>query len=334
MVETVSVVITCHNLVDFVADAIQSVLSQTGAPPLEVIVVDDASTDGSAAVISACPSVRLLQREHNGGALLATLTGIEASSGDILMLLDGDDTWEPDKIARTLDLFRADPTLVLATHDLMFVNRQGRPLRRTSRPAEVLAAAAAGARCGLIRDGLFQHRDYVWLGSALSLRRTLADLEGFCAWARALPEPGDTYQDWPLAYWAACQAGASFAYDPRVLMRYRLHGRNHSGDSATRPRALRNLARTRNTLQALEALGQRFGLDPATVSEITPKRRFAAYLAARYAGERDALDHHLGGLGGLLRTPGINRRKELARLALLSVFGVDGFITLTRLYKQ
>ena len=198
----------------------------------------------------------------------------------------------------------------------------------------MLSRAAPQAREGLIRDGLLQHRDYVWLGSALSVRRTRADLNGFCSWAKTLTAPSDTYQDWPLAYWAACQPDVGLAYQPEVLMKYRLHGRNHSSDSTTPARAVRNLVRTRNTLEALEALGRRFAVDPMAVTEIQPKQRFAAYLAALYSGERGALAAHVGGIAGLLRTPGINPIKELARHCLLSTVGPAGFTSLTRLYKK
>jgi len=269
----------------------------------------------------------------NSGALLATIAGIEASTGDFVFLLDGDDVWAPDKIARALAAFRADPKIAFVTHDLVFTDENGRPHARASRPAAVLGAAGLDRRSKLIRDGLLHHRDYVWLGSAMGLRRSLADVEGFCAWAKALPDPANTYQDWPLAYWVACQPGVAFAYVPATLLRYRLHGRNHSADTTTPDKALRNFTRTRNTLQALEALGRRFALDPAFGRTIALKHRFAAYLVGLYGGERGALRQHLGGLAGLLRVPDIDRRKELARWALLSILGPDRFIAFTRSYK-
>ena len=103
----------------------------------------------------------------------------------------------------------------------------------------------------MTRDGILLHSDYVWLGSAYAVHRRLGDVPGFCAFAKSLPEPFNTYQDWPLAFWVACQQEVGLGYVPRKLFRYRLHGANHSGDATSVTKAIRNVRRTRNTMGAL-----------------------------------------------------------------------------------
>jgi len=87
---SVSVIIPCHNAADFVGDAIQSVLDQD-YEPVEVIVVDDGSTDQSRFVIKAFDARVQLIEQSNQGACRARNVGASASHGDALLFLDSDD---------------------------------------------------------------------------------------------------------------------------------------------------------------------------------------------------------------------------------------------------
>jgi hypothetical protein len=96
-----TVVIPCFNAAGYVGDAIQSCLDQT-ARDLEVIVVDDGSTDGSAAVIDRAAArdarVRVIRQENKGlGA--ARNAGLAHARGEFINFLDADDLFEPDKLA-------------------------------------------------------------------------------------------------------------------------------------------------------------------------------------------------------------------------------------------
>ena len=107
--ETVSIVITCYNLADFVTEAIDSALAQTG-PAVEVVVVDDASTDGSWRAIEAYGDrVRALRLSENGGAARARNRGASAARGAWLLFLDGDDFIAPDTAGALLEAARAHP---------------------------------------------------------------------------------------------------------------------------------------------------------------------------------------------------------------------------------
>lgn len=101
--DLVSVVIPCYNRRDSLLACLASVLSQSYGE-LEVIVVDDGSTDGTEELFSAIsdPRLRYLRYEQNRGACHARNYGAERSRGKYLAFQDSDDVWYPEKIERQL----------------------------------------------------------------------------------------------------------------------------------------------------------------------------------------------------------------------------------------
>ncbi|MCL1469349.1 glycosyltransferase family 2 protein [Argonema antarcticum A004/B2] len=95
----VTVVIPTYNRANLIVRATDSVIKQT-YNNLEIIVVDDASTDNTAEVIKAIkdPRIRYIVYEKNGGSDKARNTGIEAATGEYIAFLDSDDVWLPNKI--------------------------------------------------------------------------------------------------------------------------------------------------------------------------------------------------------------------------------------------
>ena len=104
-----SVIIPCRDAERTVADAVGSALAQS-EQPLEVLVVDDASSDASAAVARKAGARVLANatRRNAGGARNA---GIEATSGELLAFLDADAVAAPDWIAKARRIFEADPSI-------------------------------------------------------------------------------------------------------------------------------------------------------------------------------------------------------------------------------
>jgi glycosyltransferase involved in cell wall biosynthesis len=81
----ISVIITCYNLEKYIADAIDSVVTQdVASDKYEVIVVDDCSTDRSAEIIHSYENVHYCRTKNNCGVLLATILGLESSSGELV----------------------------------------------------------------------------------------------------------------------------------------------------------------------------------------------------------------------------------------------------------
>src|SRR6201996_6721490 len=125
---SVSVLITCFNYGAYVSQAIESALEQT-YPPSEIIVSDDASQDNSCEVVESYVTrglgVKLLRNPHGGMA--ANLNAAYRNcSGDIIVLLDADDTFLPGKIEAVVNAFRANPQAGFAIHRAVLVDNQRR----------------------------------------------------------------------------------------------------------------------------------------------------------------------------------------------------------------
>jgi glycosyltransferase involved in cell wall biosynthesis len=91
---TISVIIPCYNGAEFLGETIESVLTQT-YPPLEVIVVDDGSTDNTGEVVARYPEVKYIRQKNQGGGV-ARNTGLRESKGDYLVFQDQDDRMLPN----------------------------------------------------------------------------------------------------------------------------------------------------------------------------------------------------------------------------------------------
>ncbi|WP_168209188.1 glycosyltransferase family 2 protein [Agromyces intestinalis] len=108
-----SVVIPCFNYGRYLAAAIDSALAQAGAQ-IEVIVVDDASTDDSAAVATAYGEhVRLVRHTRNSGPVATFNDGLAVATGEYLVRLDADDILTPGSVARAVALAEAEPSVGL-----------------------------------------------------------------------------------------------------------------------------------------------------------------------------------------------------------------------------
>lgn len=123
-VPKVSIIIACYNYGHFLPDSMGSALAQEGVEP-EVIVVDDASTDDSAAVAQRFADtdsrVAVLRHRQNRGAVIAFNDGYATATGEFIVRLDADDMLTPGSLARSVALFDAFPSVGLVYgHPLHF----------------------------------------------------------------------------------------------------------------------------------------------------------------------------------------------------------------------
>ncbi len=130
----VSVIIPTFNRAHFLKEALSSVMAQTYRP-LEVIVVDDGSTDKTPQVVSGYP-VKYIKGPRRGVAA-ARNRGIRASRGELIAFLDSDDLWLPEKVASQVRFFKENPgALAVQTEEIWL--RKGRrvnPRRRHRKPS-------------------------------------------------------------------------------------------------------------------------------------------------------------------------------------------------------
>lgn len=158
----VSVVIPVYNCECYLAEAIESVLAQTYRP-IEVIVVDDGSTDGSAPVAKRfADSVRYCF-QANSGTSAARNRGASLASGTLFAFLDADDVWVVDKLTRQMAVFGDDPGLdVVFGHVQQFCSPEldGHIKKTLYCPAEAMPGYLPGTmlirRDAFLRVGPFE----------------------------------------------------------------------------------------------------------------------------------------------------------------------------------
>ena len=211
---SISVAIPAHNAEPWIAETLESVLAQT-RPAHEVVVVDDGSTDGTLAALRPYTErVRVVQQE-NAGAPAAYNRAFAEATGEYVAMCPADDIWEPRKLEWQAESLDANPDIDVAfggarffglrSHDYPRPGTTGlldrRSFARLMYEQNVIAAPTA-----VVRRALHER-----LGR---FREDLA-IEDYEFWMRAL------------------RRGATFFFDPRVLVRHRWHGRNLSSKAVT-----------------------------------------------------------------------------------------------------
>ena len=132
----VSVVIPCFNSQATLHATLDCVLAQSWTN-LELIAVDDSSTDGTATILAdyARRDARVRSiRQPNAGCGASRNTGIAAARGDFIGLIDADDLWTPDYLAAHLERFAAEPELGVSFSRVRFIENDGTPTQDVTRP--------------------------------------------------------------------------------------------------------------------------------------------------------------------------------------------------------
>jgi glycosyltransferase involved in cell wall biosynthesis len=109
----------------YLGDALASVFAQT-YQPLDVIVVDDGSTDQTPTIVEPWAARLRYIRQNNAGESAARNTAIAASTADYIALLDADDLWTPDKLAAQIPVLDANPSVGLVCSDFAIEHADGR----------------------------------------------------------------------------------------------------------------------------------------------------------------------------------------------------------------
>lgn len=131
----ISIITATYNSEKFIRQTINSVLSQT-YKNWELIIVDDASSDGTISIINTFLQVQskitLIENESNQGAAISRNRAIEIAQGDFMAFLDGDDIWKPNKLELQLAFIQKHNLAVCySSYDLM--DEQGNLLEKTVR---------------------------------------------------------------------------------------------------------------------------------------------------------------------------------------------------------
>jgi glycosyltransferase involved in cell wall biosynthesis len=200
---SVSVVLPVRDGERFVREAVESVLAQTYAD-LELIVVDDGSTDGTAAALAGFRDERLrVLRQEPSGLVAALRRGVAEARAPLVARMDADDVSEPARLERQVELLERRPRVGMAATWTAVIDEEGRELRR-----EVLPPAHEDLARRLLLRNPFQH------GSVVVRRDALEAAGGY----------RDDYganEDYDL--WRRLARSWELACVPEVLYRYRVH---------------------------------------------------------------------------------------------------------------
>ena len=208
-----------YNYARYVGRAIESALDQDyPADRMQIIVVDDGSTDNTAEIVRDLaerhPGQIKFVQQSNGGYIAATNRAIAEADGEFLALLDADDVWLPYKVRRQVDLLMARPAVGMVFSDMVVVDGAEAPIR----------PSLIGALGDLPRRAFARvlHQN-VATQSSIMIRSSLRELFA------PIPD-GIPYADWWLTLRAAQVSEIDYVREPLAL--YREHGANLTGGVA------------------------------------------------------------------------------------------------------
>ncbi|MBW8749337.1 MAG: glycosyltransferase [Acidobacteria bacterium] len=220
ILKTVSVIIPTYNYGRFIREAINSVLAQT-YHGLEIIVVDDGSTDDTQQILAGFGNRIITVRQNNAGAAAARNAGMAVARGAYLAFLDSDDLWLPEKIAKQITLFEADPELGMVHCGA----------ERFDAAGKTLSVELAGLEGWVARELLATGQGLIAVGSSLMVRRHVAEEIG------GFDSRLSTCEDGEFCYRVALRYRLGLVPEP--LVRYRQHGEGKHLNVAMREKDMR-----------------------------------------------------------------------------------------------
>lgn len=206
---TVSVVIPSFNYGSFIAESIEGVIAQT-YPIIEIIVIDDGSTDDTEAEVRNFGKKVQYIKQGNAGVCAARNNGILNATGDVIAFLDADDVWHPEKIERQMAKFREDDQIGLV-HCGMREFDHG--------TGETIEVYLEGGEGWVAEDLVLFEKPVIPGpgGSIMVQRKVLDDVGGFDPHLK-------NGEDWDLCLRIAKKYKIGFVRE--VLVNYRNHGTN------------------------------------------------------------------------------------------------------------
>ncbi len=217
---TISAVIPCYNAAPFLRETLDSILNQT-YKPLEVIVVDDGSTDDSASIAQSYGSPVRVIRQENQGESVARNRGMDEARGDWVALLDADDRWLPNKLERQVAaLSQATEDVVCVYSDYILFGSV--PRRAVSRP---MWPVEGERRVRMLTTPWIQP------GTALILRTLTGEVRF----------PTGILHGEDQIFWMRLYDRGAFVHVPEPLVEYRKHAHQQTSTSGHGYRVIADL---------------------------------------------------------------------------------------------
>jgi Glycosyl transferase family 2 len=207
----VSVIIPAFNLARYLPAAIDSALGQNSpGGPVEVIVVDDGSTDETPRVLDDYSGRVRVIRQRNRGLVAAVDRGLAAVSGEYIALLDADDEWPRDRLRRHVAILDANPLLGLVHGDMEIIDADGQTLHPSFFKSQGVQPTDGRVLGRLLAGNFISGGASTFRSSLLAAIHPIA--------------PDAAYPDWWIA--ACIAAVAEITHDDAISNRYRSHGQN------------------------------------------------------------------------------------------------------------
>lgn len=214
----VSIIVTVFNRTEFLPDALKGALNQS-FQDFEIIVTDDSASPAIRAICEALPADKVRYRTNEGrlGVALNLCAAVAEARGRYIAVLNDDDIWEADFLARLVPPLEADAHRVLAFSDHWIIDGQG-----VIDVAGTDANSALYGRAALPEGEVADFGELVLLKNGVPLAMgSIFRVDAF-DWARVVKEVSGAYD-----YWISCLLAASGGrayYVAQRLTRYRVHG--------------------------------------------------------------------------------------------------------------
>ncbi len=121
---TVSIILTCYNHIKYIEPCLEGVRAQTFRD-FEIIAIDDGSKDGTREWLAEQKDIRCIFNENNLGTYATLNVGLREAKGDYIAVLNDDDLWEPEKLAKQLELLESNPKVGLVHTGGYFIDGEG-----------------------------------------------------------------------------------------------------------------------------------------------------------------------------------------------------------------
>jgi len=290
----VTAAIPTYNRAPFLRGALESVFAQTFRD-LEVLVVDDGSTDETPAVLTSYRDRIRVVHQENRGRSAARNRAVREARGRYLSFLDSDDRWPPEKLERQVPVLEADPSVAMVHGHVDVIDGEGRPLAEETRRHRALFSAAH--RKGVTYAGYaFDCRCF---SSAMTARVEALEHVG-------LYDPSLLLDDYDVYLRLALEYKIVFLEGPPVALY-----RHHRGQMATYDLTMGQIQTAKKHLALLEER-------PDVPDHALARRNFLLMLARSYAvlGEQRASRHHL--LEAVRLDPTVIRKPWVAKRLVAS----------------
>jgi glycosyltransferase involved in cell wall biosynthesis len=302
-----SVVIPLYNKAPHIANTLRSVLAQS-FPADEIIVVDDGSTDESAAVVEQFANAGVvLLRQKNAGVSAARNLGVRRASCDYVAFVDADDAWLPGHLAAVNCLINQCPGLGLYS-TLYEIRMNGRVFRPHSAYGEAFS--------GVVDDFFSKMAiglSLVISSTAVVSKRALLEIGGF---------PGQVKRGEDLVVWFKLANAAGMAHAAKITAIY-------NRDAVNRSNALRECEAPGSLVYLRELIA---GNRLSAGQSISARRLFKRIAFFTAAGMREAGD--IGGLKAICRLAAVEHMFPLAAKIAALIIIPPSFLTFARRFRH